>query len=88
MIPLIRFDFDESRYGNEGGFRLVANAILDSLALVMSALRSDLPLLMRINAKHEVTIELEKFLKKSLQILGKLVIIDELTKQRAVTSAG
>lgn len=43
---------------------------------------------MRINAKHEVTIELEKFLKKSLQILEKLAIIDELTKQRAVTSAG
>ena len=43
---------------------------------------------MRINVKHEVTVELEKFLKKSLQIPGKLVIIDELTKQRAVTSAG
>ena len=43
---------------------------------------------MRINVKHEVTVELEKFSKKSLQIPGKLVIIDELTKQRAVTSAG
>ena len=43
---------------------------------------------MRINAKYEAIIELEKFLKKSLQILGRLVIIDELTKQCAVTSAG
>lgn len=43
---------------------------------------------LRINSKYEAIIELENFLKKSLQILGKLVIIDELTKQRAVTSAG
>ena len=43
---------------------------------------------MRINTKYEAIIELEKFSKKSLQILEKLVIIDELTKQRAVTSAG
>ena len=43
---------------------------------------------MKINAKHEAIIELEIFSKKSLQILEKLVIIDELTKQRAVTSAG
>lgn len=45
-------------------------------------------ILMKINAKHEVAIELEIFSKKSLQILEKLVIIDELAKQRAVTSAG
>ena len=66
----------------------MVNAILDSLALAMPALRSNLSLFMRINAKREVTTELEIFPKKSLQILGKLVIIDELIKQRAVTSAG
>ena len=43
---------------------------------------------MKINAKHEVAIELEIFSKKSLHILEKLVIIDELTTQCAVTSAG
>lgn len=43
---------------------------------------------LQINPKYEAVIELEKSLKKSLQILGKLVIINELTKQRAVTSAG
>ena len=64
------------------------NAILDSLALAMPALRSDLSLFVRINAKREVATELEIFSKKSLQIQGKLVIIDEMTKQRAVTSAG
>ena len=66
----------------------MVNAILDSLAIASLPQGLNLSLFMRINAKREVTTELEIFPKKSLQILGKLVIIDELTKQRAVTSAG